>query len=116
MEKNNGLYGYYTIAEDSGIYEMTCNIDFDKEDKWYMPSFNLKDNELSWDNNEWLFYTLHTIITKTLEKELLTPEEQKEKYEITEDIPESDFPLVKEMLDKAIMLGWFDETKRPKKS
>ena len=112
------LFACYAI-EHNEDYRLEANIDYNSDKRFYMPTLtflnckspNYPDQNMSWDNDEYLLL-LHSALTKYEDFGKFTTEERdvlKDLSDVVDNLRE-DFPIILEMLQKGIDLGMFDET------
>lgn len=104
------IFGVYEIRTTDEAYHICCNIDFEISDRFYGLALTIKDEvrDEYWDNDAYL-WALRDLLGKKVTKQILSVSDQYELYNITEHIPEDDFQLVLDLLDKAKELGMFKE-------
>ena len=123
MKNKTELFAYYAI-EHNEDYRLTANINYNNNNKFYMPSLtflNVKDidcvnQDLSWDNDEYLLL-LHSALTKYKDFGKFTIEESDVLKDLSETInhQREDFFIILEMLQKGIDIGMFNELLNKKK-
>ena len=118
MKTKTELYAGYTIYTSNEEYKLEANIDYNDDNRFYMPCLTFlkqkdphyPDQNLSWDNDEYLLL-LHTALTKYEDLGKFTTEERDVLKDLSDDINglREDFSVILELLEKGIEVGMFNE-------